>query len=124
GNKGTMFLDRSGYKVVPEMRLKEPREMVNGRPVREAMMAEADVKSSDSGNANHWANFLECVRTRQKPISDIETCQRSTSTCLLGNVAYRSRLRLDWDAQKWTTHQAEAHKFLTREYRKPWKLVV
>jgi hypothetical protein len=57
-------------------------------------------------------------------MSDIETCQRSTTTCLLGNVAYRSRLRLDWDAQKWTTEQAEARKFLTREYRKPWKLVV
>jgi hypothetical protein len=89
-----------------------------------AAMAEAEGKSTDSGNANHWANFLECVRTRQKPMSDIETCQRSTTTCLLGNVAYRSQLRLDWDAQKWTTEQAEARKFLTREYRKPWKLVV
>ena len=75
-------------------------------------------------NTNHWANFLECVRTRQKPQSDIETCQRSTTTCLLGNVAYRSRLRLDWDAQKWTTQQADARPYLTREYRKPWKLVV
>jgi len=25
-----------------------------------------------SGNANHWADFLECVRNRQRPISDIE----------------------------------------------------
>jgi predicted dehydrogenase len=124
GNKGTMFLDRGGYKIVPEMRLKEPREMVNGRPVREPATAEADVKSSDSGNANHWANFLECVRARQKPISDIETCQRSTSTCLLGNVALRSKLKLDWDAKKWTTAQGEARKYLTREYRKPWKLEV
>jgi len=114
GSKGTMFLDRGGYKIVPEML---------GKPAV-AQMAEAEEKSTDSGNLNHWANFLECVRTRQKPISDIETGQRSTTTCLLGNVAFRSKLHLDWDAQKWTTHQAEAHKFLTREYRKPWKLVV
>jgi predicted dehydrogenase len=114
GNKGTLFVDRGGYKVVPEM---------IGRPPV-AAMPEAEEKSSDSSNTNHWANFLDCVRTRQKPISDIETCQRSTTTCLLGNVAYRSRLRLDWDAQKWTTQQQEARKFLTREYRKPWKLVV
>jgi predicted dehydrogenase len=124
GSKGTMFLDRGGYKIVPETRMKQPPEMANGRPVREPMTAAAEVKSTDSGNANHWANFLECVRTRQKPISDIETCQRSTSTCLLGNVAYRSKLKLDWDAKKWTTQQAEARKFLTREYRKPWKLEV
>jgi len=114
GSKGTMFLDRSGYKIVPEML---------GRPPV-AAMAESEEKSTDSGNVSHWANFLECVRTRQKPISDIETCQKSTTTCLLGNVAYRSRLRLDWDVQKWTTHQPEARKLLTREYRKPWKLTV
>jgi predicted dehydrogenase len=124
GNKGTMFLDRGGYKILPEVRFKRPPEGASGMPVREPMMAEADVKSSDSGNAAHWANFLECVRTRQKPISDIETCQRSTTTCLLGNVAYRSKLKLDWDAKKWTTQQAEARKYLTREYRKPWKLEV
>jgi len=114
GSKGTLFLDRGGYKIVPEKTGKPPV----------AAMAEAEEKSTDSGNANHWANFLECVRTRQKPQSDIETCQRSTTTCLLGNVALRSRLRLDWDAQKWTTDQPEARKFLTREYRAPWKLVV
>jgi len=114
GSKGTMFLDRSGYKIAPEM---------IGRPPV-AAMAESEEKSTDSGNLSHWANFLECVRTRQKPISDIETCQKSTTTCLLGNIAYRSRLRLDWDAQKWTTHQPEARKLLTREYRKPWKLTV
>jgi len=114
GNKGTMFLDRGGYKIVPEKTGKPPANL----------MEPAEEKSTDSGNANHWANFLECVRTREKPQSDIEKCQRSTTTCLLGNVALRSRLRLDWDAQNWTTAQPEARKFLTREYRAPWKLVV
>lgn len=123
GTNGTMFLDRSGYQIVPEMKMKRPPEP-GEKPEVEPMMAEAEEKSSDSGNANHWANFLECVRTRQKPISDIETCQRSTSTCLLGNVSLRSKVRVDWDQQKWTAHQNEARKFLTREYRKPWKLSV
>ncbi len=35
----------------------------------------------------HWQNFLECVRTRRKPVSDIETCVRSTITCLLSDPA-------------------------------------
>ena len=93
GTKGTMFLDRGGYKIVPEMRLKHPPEP-GQKPEMEPMMAEAEVHSEDSGNPNHWANFLECVKTRQKPISDIEVCNRSTATCLLGNVALRSKLRL------------------------------
>jgi hypothetical protein len=104
-----MFLDRSGYKIVKEG--KDP-----GEPV--------EVKATGSSNQNHWHNFLECVKTREKPQSDIEKCQRSTTTCLLGNVALRSKLRLDWDQQKWTTRQTEARKFLSREERKPWKLVV
>jgi hypothetical protein len=75
-------------------------------------------------NMAHWENFVSCVRSRQKPISDIEVCQRSTTTCLLGNVALRSKLRVDWDAKRWTTAQSEARRYLQREERRPWKLVV
>ena len=108
GDKATLYVDRAGYKVVSEKRGLEPVE----------------VKSSNNSNMAHWANFLECVKSREKPISDIEKCQRSTTTCLLGNVALRSKLRIDFDQQKWTTKQVEARKFLAREERKPWKLVV
>ncbi|HLK20047.1 MAG TPA: Gfo/Idh/MocA family oxidoreductase [Bryobacteraceae bacterium] len=113
GNRGTMFLDRGGYKIIPETAGPEAN-----------VIQPAEEKSTDSGNGKHWENFLQCVKTREKPTSDIEICQRSTTTCLLGNVSYRSKLRLDWDAQKWTTQQSEARKHLIREYRKPWKLVV
>ena len=109
GDKATLFVDRGGYKLVREGR--EP-----GEPV--------EVKSSNNANMAHWENFLQCVRTRQKPVSDIETCARSTATCLLGNVALRSKVRVDWDAQKWTVKQSEARKYLSREDRKPWKIVV
>jgi hypothetical protein len=39
-------------------------------------------------------------------------------------VALRSKLRIDWDAQRETTLQSEARHLLKREYRKPWKLEV
>jgi len=109
GTKGTMYLDRSGYKIVPE---------------KGSDLQPSEMKSTSGGNLEHWANFLDCVKTREKPTSDIEKCQHSTTTCLLGNVALRSKLRLDFDAQKWTVAQADAKKFLAREYRKPWKLIV
>ena len=44
----------------------------------------------------HWKNFLECIRTRAKPISEIETCVRSTATCVLANIAMRRGTTLDW----------------------------
>ncbi len=107
GSKGTLFVDRSGYQVTPE---------------KESDLEVVAEKSSNNSNLAHWTNFLECVRTRRKPVSDIETCQRSTTTCLLGNVALRSGLRVDWDGR--TVAQKSARRWLKREYRKPWKLEV
>lgn len=108
GNQATLFVDREGYTVVPEGRGGQRKE----------------VKSTSSGNLNHWANFLDCVRTRERPVSDIEKCFRSTATCLLGNVSLRSRMRLEWDERELTVAQSDARDLLVREYRAPWKLEV
>ena len=109
GQKATMFLDRSEFRILPEQ----------GSDVKAQQ-----VKAFDDGGKMHWANFLECMKTRQRPNSDIELCQRSTTTCLLGNVALRSKTRLEFDASTWKVSQVEAQPFLTREYREPWKLEV
>lgn len=109
GSKGTLFVDRSRYEVFPE---------------KGSDLQPVEVKSSNNSNMAHWTNFLDCVKTRQKPISDIEIGHRSTTTALLGNVALRSKMRIDWDAKTETTAQPAARKYLHREYRKPWKLEV
>jgi predicted dehydrogenase len=108
GDKGTLFVDRSEYQLFAEKRGAEP----------------VIVKAGNNQNNAHWANFLDCVKTREKPASDIEICQRSTTTCLLANVSLRAKMRVDWDEKNWTVKQSEARKFLSREDRKPWKLVV
>jgi hypothetical protein len=64
------------------------------------------------------------VRTRKRPNSEIETCVRSTTACLLGNISVRTKLRLDWDESTKTVKQPEAAPLLKREYRAPWKLEV
>jgi len=69
GDKGTLFVDRRGYQVIPE---------------KGSTLEASETKSAGSGYREHWANFLECVRTREQPTSDIEKCQHSTTTCLLG----------------------------------------
>ena len=109
GKKGTMFVDRSRYEIFPE---------------KGSDLQAVEVKSSNNANMAHWANFLDCVKTRQRSISDIEIGQRSTATALLGNVSLRSKLRIDWDSKTETTPQTAARKYLHREYRKPWKLEV
>ena len=110
GSRGTLFCDRALYRVIPE------RGVTDLDPV--------EIKSSNYGNREHWANFLECVKTRQKPVSDIETCHRSSSTCHLANIALRSKLRVDFDPSKELIAQPEARKYSRRENRAPWKLVI
>jgi predicted dehydrogenase len=109
GTKASLFVDRSLYRIIPE---------------KDSNLQPEEVKSSNNMNDAHWANFLACIKTRKRPVCDIETGCRTTSACLLGNVAWRSRQHLDWDSQNETTVQASARRFLTREYRAPWKLAV
>jgi hypothetical protein len=70
----------------------------------------------------HWKNFLECIRTRAKPLSEIETCVRSTATCVLAHIAMRHGMTLDWDDQAFTVKQHDARQYLKANYRSPWKL--
>jgi predicted dehydrogenase len=112
GTDGTMFVDRNGFQVIPE-----------GKPPK---TAEMKMECVDDGVDNHVANMLECMKTRKAPQTDIEFGYRSTSTCLLGNVALRSKERLEWDVagQRLIKGGPVAQKLLGREYRAPWKLVV
>ncbi|MCC6394595.1 MAG: Gfo/Idh/MocA family oxidoreductase [Bryobacterales bacterium] len=111
GDRGTLSVSRKTLRVLPE----------RGSDLKPLEETVADVSDA---NRPHWANFLECMRTRQMPVADIEAGHRSAATCHLGNIAYRSRLRIDWDSEKETIRQAEARKYQAREYRSPWKLVV
>jgi len=43
----------------------------------------------DGARVEHWRNFLECIRSRRRPVSDIETGVRSTMTQLLESLALR-----------------------------------
>jgi hypothetical protein len=66
GTEASLFVNRSGCRLIPNNKLKEPETWEKDR-------AKADM------NVPHGRNFLECIRTRQKPISEIETCVRSST---------------------------------------------
>lgn len=121
GTDATLFIDRGGFKVYPE---KVPTE-VEGGSTREGNRAPSmEMKSDNDAHFAHVRNFLDCVKSRERPISDIEIGHRSTSVCLLGNVALRSKQRLEWDVENQTLKSGgpEAERLLTRHYRAPWKL--
>jgi predicted dehydrogenase len=113
GTEGTIFVNRSGCWVVPNSdKSKVTEQSWEKNPEMSPM------------NAPHWKNFIECIKTRAKPTSEIETCVRSSTVCLLANLSMRHRARLDWDEKNWTVQQDSVRPYLKAKYRSPWKLTV
>jgi predicted dehydrogenase len=48
---------------------------------------------------NHMGNFFDCVRSRHRPLSDVESQHRSATTCHLGNITMRLGRRLRWNSK-------------------------
>lgn len=112
GTEGTLILNRSGCWVTPR----------KGSSLAEA--AWEKMPEMSQMNVPHWQNFLDCIKSREKPTSDIETCVRSSTVCILANISMRARLWLDWDEKNWTVKQDAAKPYLKARYRAPWKLEV
>lgn len=116
--EGTLFVDRNRWEIIPEKRRSRARSESVAR-----MVAESGSSSNNHGET-HWENFVRCMETRERPVSDIENGHRSTAAALLGNVALRSRQRVEWDPRTEITPSAEARTYLRREYRSPWRLTL
>jgi len=72
---------------------------------------------------NHPDNFLECIRTRNRPASDAEVGCRSITVCHLGNIAYWLNRPLQWDPkQEQFVNDPEADRMRSRPMRAPWRL--
>ena len=112
GTEANVIVTRSGCWLIPN----------KGSKV-EAQTYENNAEMRDL-NVPHWKNFIECIKTRAKPTSDIETCVRSSTACILSNLSMRHKTTLDWDEKNWTVKQANVKPFLKAKYRDPWKLEV
>jgi len=117
GTKGMMILLRSGFKIKPETMAKP------GGKERLPLMDAMEVKGADL-NIPHVRNFLDCVKSRQRPNADVEEGHRTAVMCHLGNISTRLGRTLAWDAaQERVTGDEEANRWLMKAYRAPWKLV-
>jgi Predicted dehydrogenases and related proteins len=73
---------------------------------------------------NHHDNFIQCIRTRERPISDVEIGHRTTTVCNLGNIAMLLDRKLKWDAAREEfVDDVVANRMRDRTMRGPWGLV-
>jgi predicted dehydrogenase len=107
GSEGKILVNRGKLQVTPEALLEEP------------LPANA-IRLYNS--YNHVKDFLDCTRSRKKPICDVEIGCRSVTVCHLGNLAYWSHRRLKWDPVKEQfIGDTEANTWLDRPKRGHWQ---
>jgi predicted dehydrogenase len=107
GTDGEILVNRGKFKITPEGLDKDP-------------IPESGIQLYQS--TDHYQDFLNCVKSRNKPICDVEIGCRSASVCHLGNLAYWYRRTLHWDPVKERfTGDAEANTWLDRARRQPWQ---
>jgi predicted dehydrogenase len=113
GDGGTLFVSRGSLQGKPVDELKE-------RPLPE----DAIEKLYGGKPTSHMANFFECVKSRQQPISDVVTHHRAMTTCHLANIAIRLGRTIQWDPQtEQIVGDSEAQSWQSRPQRKGYEIV-
>jgi predicted dehydrogenase len=103
GTDATLIVDGSGWKVYA---------------------SDGSVAASmQSTPFHHEQDFLECIKSRKRPLADIEIGRLSTTLCHLGNVVTRLNRSVVFDpATETFGKDKEANAFLTKTYRSTYPL--
>lgn len=124
GANGTLISDRLGFEIYPELAGASGPGAVGAKASREGYRMERKEVSAEDATGLHVKNFIECVRSRKRPLTDVEIGHRSTIVAHLGNIAYRTGRKIRWDAAaEEILEDREASKLLGRPARKPWDLI-
>ena len=121
GTQGTCYVYDNRYVIKPEkpgqFQAKEPRAK------EEVYQLEGDAQQNADATALHAQNFIDCMRSRKRPNTDVEEAHYSTTMSHLANISLKTRLRIEWDAEKERiTNSEDANELLAAPYRAPWEL--
>jgi predicted dehydrogenase len=109
GEKGTLLCDYESRLIT-----------LNGETLQDL----PDVPVSLVRSPGHQQNFVDAVKSRTQPESNLEYARRMTLPMHLGLISYRLKRKLNWDSKKEKfVDDDEANNLLHREYRKKWDLL-
>ncbi len=108
GSDGMIEVNRGHFRAEPAALADEP-------------LAPGDVHLYES--PGHQVDWLRCIRTRQRPICDVEIGCRTITACHLGNIACWLGRKIRWDPRKEEIiGDGEAARWLDRPKRAPWRI--
>ncbi|MES1219798.1 MAG: gfo/Idh/MocA family oxidoreductase, partial [Bacteroidota bacterium] len=109
GDKGTLLCDYETKEII-----------INGQTLTDIPEVPQTIKRSPG----HQQNFVDAVKSRTQPESNLDYARKMTLPMHLGLISYRLKRKLEWDSEKEKfLHDKEANGYLHREYRKKWDLV-
>lgn len=112
GERGWVDVSRSTSKASDPALLKEITAQSGRGPVKLTV------------STNHHDNFLQSIRARTQPVSDVEFGHRTTTVCNLGNIAMQLGRTLKWDpVREVFPDDPVANRMRDRSMRAPWSLV-
>ncbi len=106
GSQGMMFADYSKYRLFPA------EDFADFQPPPQTIPP----------SIGHHREWLKACREGTPTTCNFGYSGPLTETVLLGNVAYRSGQKFNWDGEKMTSDNAAANAFLTKEYRSGWEI--
>ncbi len=123
GTLGTCYVYDNRYVIKPEkpgqFQTKEPRAK------EEVYQLEGDAQQNADATALHAQNFIDSMRSRKRPNTDVEEAHLSTAMSHLANISLKTRLRIEWDADnERIVNDEKANELLGITYREPWKLTL
>lgn len=115
---GTLILDRGRYKTTPG-KLGESDLPKDALRLYNSNDHAVEYRGSDT--ELHLANWIECIRTRQRPASDVQVGHHASILCHLGNIARWVERPLKWNPEtERFVDDDEANTYLEREMRAPY----
>jgi len=109
GTEGWVHVDRGGIKTYPES-------------LKGSEFGPKDIRLTESNN--HVRNLLDCVKTREKTICNIDEGVKADTLCHISDIATRLEgVKLRWDMcnEKFINNET-ANRYLSRSMRSPWHL--
>ncbi len=87
-------------------------------------LTELELKESDTPlyrSDNHYQDWVDAIKNRTRPVSDVETGHRTASVCNIANMAYDLERPLKWaPAHEQFIDDEDANRMLTRSFRGKW----
>ena len=120
GDEGRIFVNRGKLTGAPV-------EGLQSNPLADDAIQKVykGLPMENNERKGHWANFLNCVKTRQEPISDVHSHMEMLNVCHLAGISARFGRELKWDAKaEQIIGDDQANAFLARPYREGYAIEV